>query len=220
MMYLRNLTWHRHFRSWQSIAVFCSALGLYGCQFQDLEPSSTPPAKPALGEACSAAINRAINLYDQGSLELAAESLIYSKQAICVQQYELARVEQFLASVYYGLDELTLSLETLSRALERNTLDAGLQSKSLYFAAQLSYMADDYQRSLRFLDEYTSLTAEILPPAQVLRARCLSAMGQKEEAVNIMLSLYARHKNGEIEMREEWLNFLRGIQLEQGAAFG
>lgn len=209
-----------------SLKLFCLIFCLiflassYGCQQALPRAGEGSDRLQALGAACEHELAKTIVMYEQQQFEQALRQLFLSRRAACVSQYELARVEHFQSTLFFELDDPERSLESISAAVRRNVLEDRLQKKSLYLAAQLSYLQNAFADALEFLDLYEMLAGDERPSVQVLRARSHYALGANDMAMQLMLDLYVRYRNGEIEMQEDWLNFFRGLQVGSASLTG
>ncbi len=208
-------------RVWLACCLFFVA-GMAGCSINDSQPATAPAVTEQLrpSETCAASLESSLADIVLYSYDSAVETLLLSKNVSCITQYELARVDQLLSSAYLRLEDYDSALRHLSLAVDRYALDPELQQKSLYKAAQISYLLSKYDDALSYLQRYQQQVEILLPKERVLLARCYYAVERHDMALGIMIDLYARHRSGEIVMKEEWLNFLRGMQVDSGVSMG
>ena len=195
-------------------------VGIVACQQNPSQARYSIDHSQALSVACERVLGKTIVLYQQQNFDQALAQLILSRRAACVSQYELARVEHFQSTLFFELNDTQRSLESISAAVRRDVLEERLQKESLYLAAQLSYLQMAYTDTLEFLDLYEELARDVMPSVQVLRARSHYALGANDLAMQLMLDLYVRYRNGEIEMQEDWLDFFRGLQVGSASLTG
>lgn len=192
-------------------------LFLQACSSADSRKSNISAGHGTLGSTCGPQMREAVDATYRKQYELALQILLIAKNESCLTQFELASADQLLGSTYLLLDDFESAHDHLALAVNRNALEPGLQNRSLYKAAQVSYLLKRYQDAIDYLSQYQDAATEMQPSEHVLMARCLYAVERHEEAFGIMINLYARHRSGEIVMKQEWIDFLRGMEVKQEA---
>lgn len=193
---------------------------LQACSLAATKTKENTPTNTTLqtNPVCANLLNEAMGATSLYAYQQALDILLSAKHKECSSQTELARVEQLASSVFSLTEDYESALNHLTNAIERNALDKDLQKQSIYGAAQLSYLLQRYDQGLNFITTLEGQTEYLQPNQAVLKARFLYALDRRQEALNIMINLFARHRSGEIVMKEEWIDFLRGMQTESNAS--
>lgn len=193
---------------------------LQACSSTDSRKSNINAVHGTLGSTCGPQMRQAVDATSRKQYELALQVLLVAKNESCLTQFELASADQLLGSTYLLLGDFESAHGHLALAVNRNVLEPGLQNRSLYKVAQVSYLLRRYQGAIDYLRQYQDAVAEMQPSEYVLMARSLYAVERHEEAFAIMINLYAKHRSGEIVMKQEWIDFLKGMDVKQEALAG
>ena len=203
------------------VLLICMIWQLLACSNTDVSSSQEQVARQQTpGPECARLLSDAIDATTLYSYDRSIEMLIASKNNVCVRQIELASVDQLLSSIYVLTQDYENALNHLALAIDRDVLNEDLQKQSIYKAAQLSYLLQSYHQALAYMQRFENTVQQMEPNEHVLMARCLYAVERHDEALGIMVNLFARHRNGEIVMKDEWIDFLRGLQDDSGVSMG
>ncbi len=98
--------------------------------------------------------------------------------------YEQAQVHQYLANVYYQLDQPEKTLEQFEAIVSKSPqIPSGLETNSLLFLAKLHFQEENYQKALNAFEQWASMVTSINDDDYYFASRLLYSMGDEDRAL-------------------------------------
>lgn len=130
--------------------------------------------------------------------------------------YEKATYWNFVAAVYYALDDTPHTLDAYKNVLKQQNLPEAMRNTTLFALAQLYFVSEDYDTAIRVLQQWFKGVEDAQPDAYLLMAQ---AYYQKQDYANAetqILNGLKKAKARQAPIKESWLALLRAVYYELG----
>ena len=149
-----------------------------------------------------------------------AESVMNALKAEAAEgklnDYEQAQMYNFLAAIHYEQGRTEQTIQDYIAILKLEAPPQSLRDSALFRLAQLYFIEEDYQRSIRLLDEWAKSQESVRPEAHMLRAQAYYQLEDYAASKNATIDALKEARRREQAPRENWLALLRACYYELG----
>jgi len=131
-----------------------------------------------------------------------------------LNSFEKATIYNFYAVIYYQQDKLDKAKEAYKAVLKQPNIPEGLRNNTMFSLAQLLFITEDYQNSIRVLQKWYSLVENVKPEAYMLEAQAYYQLADYAAAEKPILKALAKAKSRKQKPKENWLALLRAVYYE------
>ena len=131
-----------------------------------------------------------------------------------LNDYEKATLWVQYAAVYRTTDDNKRAIEAYTQVLKQNNLPDALRDNSLFALAQTYFLLEDYPKSIRVMDKWFSVVADVQPDAYILYAQAYYQQQKYAQAKAPILKALSIAKERKQEPKENWLGLLRAVFFE------
>lgn len=131
-----------------------------------------------------------------------------------LNSFEKATIYNFYAVIYYQQDRLADAKEAYKQVLKQPNIPEGLRNNTMFSLAQLLFITEDYENSIRVLNKWYSLVENVKPDAYMLEAQAHYQLGDYAAAEKPILKALAKSKERKQKPKENWLGLLRAVYYE------
>ena len=130
--------------------------------------------------------------------------------------YEKATWWNFLAAVYYALDDTPKAIDAYQNVLKQENLPEAMRGTTLFALAQLNFVTEDYPAAVKILSEWFRQASDPQPDAYMLLAQAYYQMQDYAKAEKAILAGLKQAKERQVQPKENWLALLRAVYYELG----
>ncbi len=130
-------------------------------------------------------------------------------------EYELQNVLNYMAFVYYNLDNITKAMATYEEMLRIPSVEEQIKKQTLYTLAQLSTMEEQYTKALGLLDQWFVLEMNPAADPYILYAQNLYQVERYADMVKPIETAMAVAKKREKPVKEDWYVLLNFAYFQQ-----
>ena len=131
-----------------------------------------------------------------------------------LNDYERATLWGQYAAIARTVDDNKGAIEAYGNVLKQPNLPDGLRDNSLFALAQTYFLMEDYPRSIKVLDKWFSVVADVQPDAYILYAQAYYQQQKYTEAKAPILKALSIAKQRNQAPKESWLGLLRAVFFE------
>lgn len=131
-----------------------------------------------------------------------------------LNDYEKATLWVQYAAIYRTTEDNRRAIEAYTNVLKQANLPDGLRDNSLFALAQTYFLLEDYPKSIKVLDKWFSVVADVQPDAYILYAQAYYQQQKYAEAKAPILKALTVAKARNQEPKENWLGLLRAVFFE------
>lgn len=122
---------------------------------------------PAMRNRVYTQLARAQQLADEGQKKEGIEVLDNVKSRLSsLNSYEQAMLWNFYGFMYYGDDNLPLAIENFEKVVAEKAIPLSLRTSTLFSLAQLAMQQQDYNQSLKYLEQWKKVNTKPLTSTQ------------------------------------------------------
>ncbi|MDW7548665.1 tetratricopeptide repeat protein [Pseudoalteromonas peptidolytica] len=173
---------------------------------------------PALREKVYSQLARAQKLADDGQLTEGLAALDSVKErASSMNSYEVAMMHNFYGFIYYNENQLDKAIESFQAVIKQEAIPESLRLSTTFSLAQLAMANNDFNLTLRFLDEWSAATPQA-PKSNfyILKAQAQYQLKMYNDAIdNINSAINIVESEGDLP-KENWLVLQRAIYYSLG----
>ncbi|MCK5858870.1 MAG: tetratricopeptide repeat protein [Abyssibacter sp.] len=133
-----------------------------------------------------------------------------------LNDYEKAQTYNFLAAIHYEQNRTDATIQDYIDILKLEEAPEQIRNNSLFRLAQLYFVQEEYEKSVRILDEWMQRVESVRPEAHMLKAQAYYQLEQYEQAEGPVISAMKEARRRQQSLQENWLALLRAIYYEQG----
>lgn len=134
-----------------------------------------------------------------------------------LNDYEKSQMYNFLAAIHYEQGKTDQTIADYIAILRLEKVPEQIRNNSIFRLAQLYFVQEDYNKSIKALDKWMSLQTEgIRPEAYMLQAQAYYQLDRYAEAERPIISAIKEAKARGQNLRESWLGLLRAVYYELG----
>ncbi|TJY60051.1 tetratricopeptide repeat protein [Sinimarinibacterium sp. CAU 1509] len=130
--------------------------------------------------------------------------------------YEKATYWNFMAAVYYAMDNTPKAIESYKQVLKQENLPEAMRSTTLFALAQLHFVTEDYKTAIQILGEWFKQAQDPQPDAYMLLAQAYYQTGDYSKTEKAVLAGLKKAKERQVQPKENWLALLRAAYYELG----
>jgi tetratricopeptide (TPR) repeat protein len=160
-------------------------------------------------------IQKAQEAIDADDPKSALKTLNALKGKKGLTEYELQNVLNYIAFVYYNLDDIAQAMAVYEEMLRIPSIEEQIKKQTLYTLAQLSTMEEQYPKALGLLDQWFVLETNPAPDPYILYAQNLYQIERFADMVRPIESAMAVAVKRSLVVKEDWyvlLNFAYFMQ--------
>lgn len=131
-----------------------------------------------------------------------------------LNSFEKATIYNFYAVIHYQQDRLSDAKEAYKNVLKQPDIPEGLRNNTMFSLAQLLFITEDYENSIRVLQKWYGLVENVKPDAYMLEAQAHYQLGKFAAAEKPILKALSKAKERKIKPKENWLALLRAVYYE------
>ena len=146
----------------QSLELPSSSSGIY-LKASEVKEKKKTRKTPAMRERVYSQLARAQKLADEEKIDEGIAVLDRVKSRINqLNSYEKAMLWNFYGFIYYGKDDSIAAMNAFEKVVEQENIPESLELSTLFSLAQLSMAAEDYDRTISYLDRWKATKGEDL----------------------------------------------------------
>ena len=137
-----------------------------------------------------------------------------------LSEYEQANVLNYIGFVYYNMENLPEAIRTYQLMLNIPSLEPQMAKQTTYTLAQLNMMEENYNDTLRLLNEWFVLETNPAPEPYILLAQVFYQLERYAEMIQPIRTAMEVAERRQTEVKEDWyvlLNFAYFQQEDYGA---
>ncbi|MEJ6476403.1 tetratricopeptide repeat protein [Pseudoalteromonas piscicida] len=173
---------------------------------------------PALREKVYSQLARAQKLADEGQVAEGLAALDSVKErASSMNSYEIAMMHNFYGFIYYNENQLDKAIESFQAVIAEEAIPESLRLSTTFSLAQLAMANNDFERTLKFLDEWKAVNPQA-PKSNfyILKAQAQYQLKKYNDAIkNINTAINLVESDGDLP-KENWLVLQRAIYYSLG----
>ena len=131
-----------------------------------------------------------------------------------LNDYERATLWVQYAAIYRTTDDNKRAIGAYTNVLKQANLPDGLRDNALFALAQTYFLIEDYPKSIKVMDKWFSVVADVQPDAYILYAQAYYQQQKYAQAKAPILKALAIAKERKQEPKENWLGLLRAVFFE------
>lgn len=131
-----------------------------------------------------------------------------------LNDYEKATLWGQYAAIARTVDDNKGAIEAYGNVLKQPNLPDGLRDNSLFALAQTYFLMEDYPKSIRVMDKWFAVVADVQPDAYILYAQAYYQQQKYAEAKAPILKALSIAKQRNQAPKENWLGLLRAVFFE------
>ena len=130
-------------------------------------------------------------------------------------EYELQNVLNYIAFVYYNLDDIIQAMAVYEEMLRIPSIEEQIKKQTLYTLAQLSTMEEQYTKALGLLDQWFVLETNPAPEPYILYAQNLYQINRFADMIRPIESAMAVAVKRSLVVKEDWYVLLNFAYFQQ-----
>jgi len=130
-------------------------------------------------------------------------------------EYELQNVLNYIAFVYYNLDDIIQAMAVYEEMLRIPSIEEQIKKQTLYTLAQLSTMEEQYSKALGLLDQWFVLETNPAPEPYILYAQNLYQINRYADMIRPIESAMAVAVKRSLPVKEDWYVLLNFAYFQQ-----
>lgn len=183
-------------------------------QEDDGAPQRETRRTPAMRQNTFQKLEAAQLAQEEGNIEEAFEELEDLRDTRGLNSYETAMMWNFYAYLYYETEQYDQAITAYENVLAQPDLPLGFEDSVRFSLAQLHFVEENYEESIRLLEEWFRFAENPGTQAYIFLGQAYYALEQYENAIEpIQTAIDMSIANGQ-EPRENWYLLLRSIYYE------
>lgn len=130
-------------------------------------------------------------------------------------EYELQNVLNYIGFVHYNMDNVTAAMRVYEEMLQIPSIEPQIKKQTLYTLAQLATMEEDYEKSLRLLDQWFALETNPAPEPFILYAQNLYQVNRYADMIQPIERAMEVARARDKEVKEDWYVLLNFAYFQQ-----
>ncbi len=130
-------------------------------------------------------------------------------------EYEQANVLNYIGFVYYNMENVPEAIRTYEVMLNIPSLEPQMAKQTTYTLAQLNMMEENYNDTLRLLNEWFVLETNPAPEPYILLAQVFYQLERYSEMVTPIESAMEVAERRQTEVKEDWYVLLNFAYFQQ-----
>lgn len=131
-----------------------------------------------------------------------------------LNDYEKAQIFNFYAAVHYESGDIDATIEDYKKILKLEKIPPQIKDNALFRLAQLYFVKEDYEASIRILDVWAKTQESVSPDAHMLKAQAYYQLEDYEGSKQAALQAIREARRRKQAPRENWLALLRAAYYE------
>ncbi|WP_111977928.1 tetratricopeptide repeat protein [Algibacillus agarilyticus] len=171
---------------------------------------------PALRAKVYSQLARAQALADEGKATEAIEALDnVQKKKASMNSYEVAMMHNFYAFIHYNQENYAEAISSFKQVVAEEAIPESLRLSTLYSLAQLAMMAEDYDLSINYLEQWMAAAGDkVNARSYVLLAQAHYAKKDYQSALKPLQTAIDLTEADQKIPEENWLVLQRAIYYE------
>lgn len=130
-------------------------------------------------------------------------------------EYEMTNVLNYIGFVKYSTEDINGAIAAYEQMLAIPSLEEQIRKGTLYTMAQLSTMQEDWNKALRYLNDWFALETNPAPEPFILKAQNLYQIQKYAEMIEPIEAAMAVADKRELEHKEDWYTLLNFAYYQQ-----
>lgn len=130
-------------------------------------------------------------------------------------EYEQANVLNYIGFVYYNMENVPEAIRTYQRMLNIPSLEPQMAKQTTYTLAQLNMMEENYNDTLRLLNEWFVLETNPGPEPYILLAQVYYQLDRYPEMIQPIETAMDIARQRDTEIKEDWYVLLNFAYFQQ-----
>ncbi|MEL7537648.1 MAG: hypothetical protein AAFM91_11425 [Pseudomonadota bacterium] len=122
--------------------------------------------------------------------------------------YENANLDNYYGFVYYTLGDNRKALQSYEKVVANENTEASMRTQVLYTVASLHAQNENWDQTIRYLNEWFAVAPNPSPQAYILLASAYQSKGNYPETIKATLTAIDVAKKREVAPKESWWNLL------------
>ncbi len=160
-------------------------------------------------------IQKAQEAIDADDPKSALKTLNALKGKKGLSEYELQNVLNYIAFVYYNLDDIAQAVAVYEEMLRIPSIEEQIKKQTLYTLAQLSTMEEQYPKALGLLDQWFVLETNPASEPYILYAQNLYQINRFADMIRPIESAMAVAVKRSLVVKEDWYVLLNFAYFQQ-----
>ena len=204
------------------LAVMCGLLASAPAVAQDDEDAAERESQAqktkqaqAVSKEVYERIQKAQEMVDAKEYKDALNTLLRLYNPDKLTEYEQANVVNYIAFVYYNMDDIPNAMKYFDMLLRIPTLEPQMAKQTTLTMAQLYTMEEQYGKALTTLDKWFMMETNPQPEQFILKAQILYNLNRYKDMINpIETAMRVAEEKGK-PVKEDWWNLLNFAYFQQ-----
>jgi tetratricopeptide (TPR) repeat protein len=181
----------------------------------DQEDDTKTKQAQAVSKEVYEKIQKAQELVDEKKYREALNSLQRLYNPDKLTEYEQANVVNYIAFVYYNMDDIPNALRNFEKLLAIPSIEPQMAKQTTLTVAQLYTMQEQYGKALSTLDKWFMMETNPQPDQFILKAQILYNLDRYRDMINpIETAMRVAEEKGK-PVKEDWWNLLNFAYFQQ-----
>ena len=181
----------------------------------DKEDKTKTKQAQAVSKEVYERIQKAQEMVDAKEYKDALNTLLRLYNPDKLTEYEQANVVNYIAFVYYNMDDIPNAMKYFDMLLRIPTLEPQMAKQTTLTMAQLYTMEEQYGKALTTLDKWFMMETNPQPEQFILKAQILYNLNRYKDMINpIETAMRVAEEKGK-PVKEDWWNLLNFAYFQQ-----
>jgi tetratricopeptide (TPR) repeat protein len=160
-------------------------------------------------------IQKAQEMVDAKDYRGALDTLMRLYNPDKLTEYEQANVVNYIAFVYYNMDDIPNSMKYFNMLLQIPSLEPQMAKQTTLTMAQLYTMQEQYSQALTTLDKWFTMETNPQPEQFILKAQILYNLNRYKDMINPIETAMRVAEEKDKPVKEDWWNLLNFAYFQQ-----
>lgn len=133
-----------------------------------------------------------------------------------LNDYEQGQIYNFYAAIHYEQGKTQETIRDYQQIVKLENVPEGLKNNALFRLAQLYFVEEDYQKSIRVLDAWMARVDSVQPEAYMLKSQAYYQMEDYQGSIQPALEAFKEARKRKTPPKESWFALLRAAYYEVG----
>lgn len=133
-----------------------------------------------------------------------------------LNDYEQGQIYNFYAAIHYEQGKTQETIRDYQQIVRLEKVPEGLKNNALFRLAQLYFVEEDYDKSIRMLDTWMQRVESVQPEAHMLKAQAFYQMEDYQGSIQPALDAFKEARKRKTPPKESWFALLRAAYYEVG----
>ncbi|HIF17427.1 MAG: hypothetical protein ABGX33_05345 [Cycloclasticus sp.] len=194
----------------------CTSNAVYAADKESKKYANVKTKKrQAVGKKCGKKLEAIQLEIDAEKWSSAKSSLKASLTKSCSTSYEKSQVWNYLAYVYFSLDDLKQAINAYKKVIAEKDTDERQRVNVYYSIAQLYMVTENYSSAAKFLEKWMKESTVVSADGQVLLAQAYYQMDRKNDSLRLVNKAINDWESKGKVPKENWWGLQRVIYYEQ-----